>query len=309
MAEPEDTQELRTTQVITSGEIRRHLSAARQTPAALVLLIGPAAQMGRQWELRAAQTHIGRDERCDIVVLDRSVSSRHARIVRTDTATYLEDLASTNGTLVDQQRLRPGRRVPLRDNDQIVLGNVVFKYLAAGNLELLKNKVAYDRASIDPLTEIFNRRGLMEQAQEVVKRAQAARMPVTAVVFDIDDFKNINDSCGHQCGDYVLKELARVVRTRLIREGDLFARFGGEEFCLLLSATELEQGAAIAERVRAAIEGHSFRYGDRILKVTASLGVASLTTGMQNWQQLFAVADEAAYTSKRNGKNQVTLSR
>jgi len=301
-----DTQELRTTQVITTRELRRNLSQATQAPAALVLLVGPAAQIGRQWDLSTNEIFIGRDESSHIQVLDRSVSNNHARITRHNNTDYVEDLGSTNGTLLNQQRLRAGHQAPLRDNDQVMLGSVAFKYLAPGSLEAMQNKIAYLRAALDPLTEIFNKRGLNEQGKEVIKAARDAQLPVTAIVFDIDDFKRINDTHGHQCGDYVLKELASVLKQGVIREGDLFARYGGEEFCLLMASTDLNQGLAIAERLRVAIAGHDFRYGEWTLNVTVSVGVAYLTEDMAGWQDLFEAADLAAYTSKHGGKNKVT---
>ena len=307
MSAENNTQELHTTQVITPGSRRRRLSAARRHPPALVLVIGPATQIGKQWELGNDEMLIGRDETCQIFVQDRSISALHARIWCRDKQVFIEDLGSTNGTLVDQHSVKSDEPVQLQDNDQIILGTVVLKFLAEGNLEAVRNKQVYHRTTLDALTNIFNRRGLDEYAHAMVKSARAAKLPVCVIVFDIDDFKRINDTHGHQCGDYVLTELVDVVRNRVIREGDLFARYGGEEFCLLLTATDIESGALIAERLRAAVAEGEFCFGDWALNVTVSIGVAGMSDEITHWEELFGLADRAVLESKRNGKNRVTV--
>ncbi len=307
MSAENNTQELHTTQVITPGSRRRRLSAASRHPPALVLVVGPAIQIGKQWELGNGEVFIGRDETCQIVVQDRSISARHARVWCRDKQVFIDDLGSTNGTLVGQRSVKSNEPVQLQDNEQIILGNVVFKYLAEGNLDALRNKQVYHRTTLDALTNIFNRRGLEEYAHAMVKSARTAKLPVCVIVFDIDDFKRVNDTLGHQCGDYVLTELVAVIRYRVIREGDLFARFGGEEFCLLLTATDIENGALIAERLRAAVADGEFCYGDWTLNVTVSVGVAGMSEETTHWEELFGLADRAMLESKRNGKNRVTV--
>jgi len=97
-----------------------------------------------------------------------------------------------------------------------------------------------------------------------------------------------------------------VVSSKLIRKGDFFARFGGEEFCLILLGGNLQKGVEVGERIRQTIESHPFQYKEHKLRVTISVGVACLNASMQSWNELFEKADEASYLSKKNGKNRVS---
>jgi diguanylate cyclase (GGDEF)-like protein len=135
---------------------------------------------------------------------------------------------------------------------------------------------------------------------EQVRRYQYT---VGLIMLDIDDFKAVNDTYGHQQGDVVLRQVARVLRERS-RQTDWPARYGGEEMAVILPHTELEGSYAIAERVRTAIEDLRIRRldGDGVLTITASLGVASSSDGDKHG--LIAAADSALYEAKRQGKNQ-----
>ncbi|MCK6599960.1 MAG: GGDEF domain-containing protein, partial [Bdellovibrionaceae bacterium] len=118
--------------------------------------------------------------------------------------------------------------------------------------------------------------------------------------------KKINDSYGHPCGDFVLKELAKVISTKLIRSNDFFARYGGEEFVLILSGTEPKISAEIAERIRMTIQNHEFVFENKRIPVTISLGVSSKLSSDTEWAALLERVDKALYTSKQTGRNKVT---
>jgi diguanylate cyclase (GGDEF)-like protein len=120
---------------------------------------------------------------------------------------------------------------------------------------------------------------------------------------DVDHFKAINDRYGHLEGDHVLKECVRVVRP-MLRPGDIFARFGGEEFVILISGNDLTGATALAKRIRTALEAHAFVLSDgTALTVTASLGVAKGNLGQLAWRQLVEAADAALYRAKSDGRN------
>jgi diguanylate cyclase (GGDEF)-like protein len=127
-------------------------------------------------------------------------------------------------------------------------------------------------------------------------------------VFDIDFFKKINDNpqLGHPGGDFVLKELVKTIQTKLIRSDDFLARYGGEEFVVILFGSNITQAAEIGERLRKTIEDHEFVYQGLKIPVTISVGVATKSPEMSTWEELFAVADQRLYMSKRNGRNRVT---
>lgn len=294
------------TSVVTSETFKIRLSEAKNAPPAIVMLIGPSSLIGKQWPIEKTGMYIGRSADSHVFVEDRSVSKKHAVLYLNGLEVSIEDIGSTNGTEVAGEKLAPNTRRTLVNNEQIKVGSIIFKFLAQGNIESFSTKTTFDKSQIDPLTQIFNKGALLNQGEEVFKKASMTQTAVSVIVFDLDNFKMLNDTYGHQAGDYVLRELSSVVSRKLIRKGDFFARFGGEEFCLILFGSPLHRGVEVAERIRSTIESHPFVYKDQKLTVTVSAGVSCLEAGMQSWEQLFEKADQASYFSKRNGKNKVS---
>jgi len=157
-------------------------------------------------------------------------------------------------------------------------------------------------ASTDPLTGMFNRRGFAEATSRVIEREANAGRPVTALIFDLDHFKSINDRFGHSAGDEILKLFATVVLSTL-RITDLSGRVGGEEFAALLPCP-LEEGVIAAERVREAFADSGIVVEDGPVDTTVSIGVAGGPAGTE-LEVLLAAADSALYQAKRNGRNRV----
>jgi diguanylate cyclase (GGDEF)-like protein len=157
-------------------------------------------------------------------------------------------------------------------------------------------------ASMDPLTQMFNRRGFAEVSSRLIDREAKAGRPVTALIFDIDHFKSINDRFGHPAGDEVLKLFATVV-VNTLRISDLSGRIGGEEFAALLPCS-LEEGVVAAERVREAFANSGIVVEDGPVDTTVSIGVAGGPAGTE-LEVLLAAADTALYQAKRSGRNRV----
>jgi diguanylate cyclase (GGDEF)-like protein len=157
-------------------------------------------------------------------------------------------------------------------------------------------------ASVDPLTGMFNRRGFSEACSRVIEREAHAGRPVTALIFDIDHFKSINDRFGHPAGDEILKLFSAVVVHNL-RISDLSGRIGGEEFAALLPCP-LEEGVIVAERVREAFEASGIVCDEGPVDTTVSIGVAGGPAGTE-LEVLLAAADTALYQAKRGGRNRV----
>lgn len=292
--------------VVASDTFKVRMREAGNVPPSFVLVLGPIDQMGKQWFITKPQYVIGRSPECDVFVDDRSVSKTHAQILLAGQKVSLTDLGSTNGTELGGERLQANKPTPLKNNDLVKLGNVLFKFLERGNIEAATHQKTFDRTQMDSLTEIFNKAAYLTKADEFFKRARMTETPLSVVVFDIDDFKKVNDTHGHLAGDFILKELASVVQNNLIRQNDFFARFGGEEFVLLMSGCPLKRAVEIAERVRNTIEKHIFVFEEKILPMTISVGVATLEADMTSAQMLFEKADQACYVSKRAGKNRVS---
>jgi diguanylate cyclase (GGDEF)-like protein len=159
-------------------------------------------------------------------------------------------------------------------------------------------------AATDGLTGLINRRQFNHQLDSEIARARRYRKPLSLALFDIDDFKKINDFYGHPTGDRILQELGRLISMN-VREADISARYGGEEFALILPETGQIDAYELLERLRAIIERTVFCLPDNPMTVTISVGVAQLDPEHAESYQLIEKADAALYQAKKQGKNQV----
>ncbi|MBC86421.1 MAG: GGDEF domain-containing protein [Bdellovibrionaceae bacterium] len=302
----DDEDTLDKTSVMTSDTFRVRLAQAGQSPPCLVLLVGPANQVGRQWPLEDTDRVIGRAHEAHVCIEDKSVSKAHAKLQMVGGDVSIMDLESTNNTVVNGEMLNPLRPLVLKNNDQIKLGNVILKFLEEGNIETVSVAQTFDRGQMDALTEIYNKGALMARAPESFNKSSLLGVPYCIITFDIDHFKQVNDTHGHAAGDYILQELANVVKSKLIRENDFFARSGGEEFTLLLLGTPFERAQEISERLRETIESHDFIFEAVQIPITISVGVSSKRDDDSGWETIFDRADKALYKSKEGGRNRVT---
>jgi len=161
---------------------------------------------------------------------------------------------------------------------------------------------------IDPLTGVANRRAFVERGEELLRSAQSDSRCVVLVMFDLDRFKSINDTFGHQAGDRVLTRFCQVVTANL-RPGDLFGRLGGEEFACLMTDTSLREAAMAADRIREAFGRSPVSVGQEQATVTVSAGVAMPNDTDWRLDQLFTAADRALYRAKAKGRNCVETAR
>jgi len=288
--------------------INRELQKAKEQPACLILIRG--TPQGHRFFITGDQMTIGRDPAADITITDPSISRKHARVTRIDGAVTLEDLGSSNGTSVNGKKIEPGMVTTLSKEDLIKLGNSIVKYLPAGEIEIIFYGNLNQAANTDPMTKCFNKGYFVEAIEAEVKRAKALSTPLSLIFFDLDHFKKVNDTYGHEGGDFVLKEFTNLVRSLgVIQQKDIFARYGGEEFCLLMPSTTLEDAAKTADLLRGKIQAHEFLYDGKRIPVTSSLGVSELRSDMDSASDLIKSADRALYESKENGRNRVTVSR
>jgi diguanylate cyclase (GGDEF)-like protein len=157
----------------------------------------------------------------------------------------------------------------------------------------------------DGLTGLDNRRNLEERIDEMFEHARRLKEPFACVMCDLDRFKSVNDEYGHQAGDAVLKQFARILRDE-VREIDRAGRYGGEEFMLLLPGTVLDAAVTFAERVRKHVEAHTFSFDQTSIKRTASFGVSAWPhPRISNCDGLMRAADDALYVAKESGRNRV----
>ena len=163
-------------------------------------------------------------------------------------------------------------------------------------------------ATTDPLTRVLNRRALIDRLTSEVDRARRYDSSLALLLFDIDHFKQINDTAGHLAGDSVLRQLGALLEDA-VRKVDIVARYGGEEFIAILPETSAEGAVIFAERLRERISTHSFDIGaGRIVRLTVSIGIATFpSSGVASTEDLIARADEALYRAKAGGRNQVKV--
>lgn len=174
--------------------------------------------------------------------------------------------------------------------------------------EIIQRKIAeekYKKLSItDPLTTLFNRRYLFEKAEEEIARSERYSRSLSIIMIDADHFKSVNDKYGHQAGDFVLKAIAERLLNNL-RPSDVLARFGGEEFCLLMPETDLEMALHVAERLRQAIIEAPFIFENHEIRLSCSFGVAEKRDDENKMSSVVNRADQAMYEAKDKGRNQI----
>jgi diguanylate cyclase (GGDEF)-like protein len=175
----------------------------------------------------------------------------------------------------------------------------------------LKNATLFHQALkmayTDPLTQTHNRASFNDSIKREISLATRTGKNLSLIFFDIDHFKSINDKYGHDCGDVALALSAKRIKESL-RESDIVFRYGGEEFVILLSDTDMRGAELLAERIRDSIEHLTIAYGMEIIKITASLGVSTLRDN-DVLESFVKRADDALYTAKNNGRNQVVLAK
>ena len=276
------------------------LSVQRRT---LTVISGPNA--GQLFVLSSREHILGRGEVADLQVVDPDVSRTHARLVLGDDGhTDVQDLGSTNGTFVAGERISRARLAP---GDRLQCGpNVVLRFALTDDVEEELHRRMYQSSSRDVLTQAFNRRYFIDRLVGEVAHARRHHLALSLLKLDLDGFQRVNDASSPVVGDIVLRAVAARV-SRTIRVEDVFARWEGDEFVILARSTELSDATRLAERVRAAIAGVEVPADGTPLRVSASIGVASLAELRLDEKPaaLLAVADRRLATAKAGGRDRV----
>lgn len=262
--------------------------------------VGPG--LGSLVSLEDRPVVLGRGEACDVRLGDLAVSRRHACIQPEADGYYAVDLSSTNGTLVNDQLVARQR---LKDGDHLQVGAQIFRFLTGANVEARFMEEIYRLTVIDGLTGVHNKSYLLEFLSRELGRTRRHRRPLGLIVFDLDHFKEINDRLGHLGGDRTLQEVVRCVKL-VIRQEELLARYGGDEFVIVLPETTCKGAGIVAERLCRAVEQHPFQFEGESIQVTISLGVAA-TAGESELtpEELIRLADKNLYRAKQAGRNRV----
>lgn len=247
---------------------------------------------------------LGRGREANIHLDDELVSRKHCALTFDGTQIIVEDLGSTNGTYIDGSQITKAR---LEHDNRLQIGKMILKVEFKDANEEAFDRELFEAATMDPLTKIANRRTFMDRSLGELALARRNDYYVHCIMVDVDHFKHVNDTWGHQCGDMILKDVARILKTEK-RESDMLARYGGEEFVLLLLGVGPEDAKKSAERLRQAIEKHRFSWKDTIIPITISLGLASRKgTDVRKVEEIIAESDRFLYLAKESGRNQVAF--
>jgi len=269
----------------------------------LTLLAGPT--QGAIFRLDGQSLTLGRSRSADVHIAHEGLSRIHARLTRIGDAFFIEDLRSANGTYVQGERIAAPTRV--QDGDRVGLGrSILFRVTVQDALEEQTALRVYGTSVRDALTGLYNRHYFEDRLDAEFAFARRYTAPLTLLMLDIDFFKAVNDTHGHQAGDAVLRSVgAALIGTT--RKEDVIARYGGEEFVLLLRGVPADHGMLGAERLRRGIEALSIPWRDVHLRITASIGVATLQAdrAYSSTIELVAAADSALYSAKQQGRNRV----
>jgi diguanylate cyclase (GGDEF)-like protein len=298
--------EARTLEVqVRSTDFAAPAAQAENNRAVLIRMDG--AHEGELVTLEQTPFTVGRHPTNSLRVDDDSMSRFHSRVVRDAGNFYVEDLGSRNGTFVQGKRVQ---RQKLEDDDWVQFGpRVGFRFAITDVKQEHLLKKLYQSSTRDALTGVYNRMHFEDRLRAEIAFAVRHSTEASLVLLDIDFFKKVNDTYGHQAGDAVLKHVAQAC-AQTVRTEDVFARFGGEEFAAVLRGISVSGSARMAERLRLALARSSAVFEGRTIPVTISAGCAAVSCCLSNpsADELIAIADRRLYAAKQGGRNRVVAS-
>lgn len=282
------------------------------TSTCFTLTVQAGTDFGRVFQLIKAETIIGRSESSDIILQDGRTSRSHLLITQKVIAEAGKpiakrftaiDLGSKNGTYVNHKRIT---EIELFNKDRLEFGDTILQFEIKDSQELVFHQQLYDKAMSDALTGLWNRSYAQNELTRLIENTRYYQRPFSILLLDIDLFKGVNDSYGHDIGDIVLQKTAQSLIGQLQRLG-IAARYGGEEFLVLLPDTGIAVATIIAERLRQAVEEIDFAMFGYPKRITISIGVGEFPSCGCSEETLIKNTDNALYHAKQTGRNKVCL--
>jgi diguanylate cyclase (GGDEF)-like protein len=275
----------------------------RTEPRSACVVVIHGEGLGRRADIEVEPMLVGRSQEADLCIAHKSVSREHCRIWRDGDDYRIRDLGATNATRVNDEAVDEGT---LDDGDHITIGESILKFISHTSVEANYHEEIYQLATQDALTELYNRRHFIELMEKEIARAMRHHRPLAMCIVDVDLFKPVNDRYGHISGDEVLRQIASIMH-RHVRNDDIAARIGGEEFAVLLPECDADAAYGFAERLRIAIAAAAFSPGGEPQQITVSIGIATLSPDRDTRNRLMAAADSALYRAKKEGRNRVCI--
>jgi diguanylate cyclase (GGDEF)-like protein len=284
-------------------EVRDSIARAQRKQASLVVLQGSESEIGTHLRLDRPVT-IGRDPKIELTLQDEGISRRHCRITfdKDKSAFIIEDLGSTNGTLLNGKPLQAPKK--LEAGDRIFVGACVLKFTYSDALEVDYHAQMDVLVGTDDLTGLIAKRRFDAAYVRAVDEARRMRGPLAVMMLDLDGLKRINDTHGHPVGAHTIAEVGKLLG-QLISPYGAACRFGGDEFAAFLPNLSKREGAAVGETIRACVAGHRFEKDGVVVRPTISIGVSAFPEDGNTAELLLRRADEALYRAKKGGRDRV----
>jgi diguanylate cyclase (GGDEF)-like protein len=288
----------KTTYIISS----KHQTQPSVWTACLVVLNG--ADIGNKVLLNKDEITIGRSKDADMRLTRGDVSRMHAVIQRVgDQQFLLVDKDSTNGTSVNDNQIKG---VLLKDQDVISIGDSQLKFIASDSAEQAYYEGLYRRISLDKVLRIHNKYYFLSKLDEEMIRSQHFGNGLSLILLEVDDFKHINETYGHQAGDAALIQLAEICKN-CIKETDILCRYGVEKFAIIMPEASQQQACELSKSIQTRFADAPINYADTAIDIIVSIGVTSYiadsTTQLFTKGLLIAQADKALSEAKRNTSN------
>jgi two-component system, cell cycle response regulator len=273
----------------------------KQKDPYLIIVVGK--HVGKLYHLNSKELVAGRSPDSDIWIEDNTISRKHFRIIRDGNNCTIQDLNSTNGTFINNRRTKS---VELQAGDKIqVSKDTIIQFDYFDEDRKISETRRYEMGVKDAVTNTYNKSFLLQRLSDEFSFSIRQNLPLSVVMFDIDYFKMINDTHGHLAGDKVLKDICHSVQMT-IRSDDVFCRYGGEEFLIIMRNTDCQAAVNLAERIRMAVEEFTVSYEEEKIKVTISCGVSTLKDkNFRDYVALIEESDKFLYQSKGSGRNRV----
>ncbi len=283
------------------SEVRDSIARAQQKQAALLVIQGAESDIGTHVVLEKPVT-IGRDPMVELPLQDEGISRRHCRVVPEEDVYFLEDLKSTNGTLLNGDKI-DGRKL-LNAGDRIYLGACVVKFTNSDALEVGYHTQMDALVGTDDLTGLIAKRRFDAAYVRALSAARSMRRPLVVMMLDLDGLKAINDAHGHPIGAHTIAEVGKIIGNIVSSQGAA-CRFGGDEFAAFLPGTDKTTGKLVGESIRAQVAGHKFEKDGVVVRPTISIGIAAFPDDGKSPDLLLRKADEALYRAKNTGRDRV----
>lgn len=270
--------------------------------ACLVVIYG--TDLGRRWNIKGKVT-LGRGVGCDIVLPYESASREHAQIELDVESVRIRDLDSTNGTFLNDHEVKEAY---LSNGDRLQVGRTIFRFLYSSELEHAYHEEVFRLSTVDGLTGARNRRYLHDALSRDLSRALRYERPLSALVIDVDGLTFLNDKHGRRGGDHLLGRLARLIEQRA-RRVDLLARWGADEFFMVLPETPLEGARIFSEQLRELVQDHEFHFEGDEMTCTISIGVTAAVQSTEAPEDMIQRALKCLDEAQRAGGNRVVMDR